>query len=352
MTTILLAMAAVKFSGGTPNDFAAALAEATGQNVVISQGEGKTLPKAEFETTDMNEMARAIRSQIKHVILPGNELVLSDQMLARRLVTGAILRGGSGEAREGLELSYQVLRENEQLSSRPGSTPENSLAISFVGLPPGSVKEGKFTAKTEKANALQIELLNGSFSKPLAAHWIYQEVPVYLQVKDMPEAELLKWIAKAVGARLLNTAKEFKFDLDPVEIRKRALAAIQAEPARLGSRNDAQILEKNKAFRVSVINSLTPAQITEMLATAGSTSRIELSPRSPLTRIALQRVRDLEQYQQGLAADMPGPRTAVGLLRRVDSSRPALLIVDSKFTARMEIPVLDQNGRPAGVVRL
>jgi hypothetical protein len=185
MTTILLALAAVKFAGGTPNDFAAALSEATGQNVVMSQGDGKTLPKAEFETTDISEMARAIRSQLQHVILPGNDLVLSDQMLARRLVTGAVLRSGSAEAgvREQLELSYQVLRDNERLSSRFSPPAANALTVTFVGLPAGSLKDGKLSAKTEKANAIQLDSLNGSLSKPVVVHWIYQEVPCIFRLR-------------------------------------------------------------------------------------------------------------------------------------------------------------------------
>lgn len=354
MTTILLAIAAVKFAGGTPNDFVTALADATGQNIVMSQGEGKNLTKAEFETSDISEMAKAIRSQLQHVILPGNDLILSDQMLARRLITGGQTRSFSGAGeREQMEAAIQAMREQEERQSgRVINRPSNAFAPTFVSPPPGSVAAGKVTFKTEKANAVHLESLTGSFSKPIVAHWIYSETPIYVNVKDMAELDFLKWAAKATGARLVNTPKEFHFELDAVEIKKRAIAAIQGDPGRLGRRDDPAQAEKQKAFRISVINGLTPAQLGEALAANGSTTRIELNNRSPLTRVAINRIRDMEQYQRNQPADGPGDRNAVGLLQRVDSSRPAVLMVDSRLNARMEIPVLGPNGQPAGVVRL
>lgn len=353
MTTILLAVAAVKFVGGTPNDFAAALAEATGQNVVMSQGEGKNLTKAEFETTDITEMAKAIRAQIKHVILPGSDLVVSDQALARRLITGGQVRISSGQDREQFELAVLAIQERERQSSgQVINQPANAFAPSFIGLPAGSVAEGKVTFKTQKLEALHLASLNGSFSKPIVAHWIYTETPIYVNVKDMPELDFLKWAAKAAGARLINTPKDFQFELDPVEIKKRAIAAIQNDPGRLGRRDDPKQAEQQKAFRISVINSLSPAQFSQMLASSGASVKIELTDRSPLTQVAVQRIRNLEQYQQNQPADGPGDRNAIGLLRRVDQNRIAVLTVDSHFNARMEIPVVNEQGQPAGVVRL
>ncbi|MBC8064926.1 MAG: hypothetical protein H7Y17_08860, partial [Chlorobia bacterium] len=262
---------------------------------------------------------------------------------------GPVMRGGF-EADERLEVLNQQVASIRQPTKTASS--EAMLSVSPSGLPPSALVAGKVTFKTEKANALQVPLLSGSFSKPIVVHWIYQETPVFVNVKDLSELGFLTWVAKAVGARLNPAGKTFNFDLDPIEIRKRAVATIQALPTSRPRKDDDAIVKNGQTFRIACLNALTAGQLTEALATAGASIRLELGPRSPLTNLALQRVRDLEQYQRNMPADSPAPRTAIGLLQRVDRSRMAALIVDSRFGIRLEVPVVDENGRSAGVVRL
>jgi len=80
--------------------------------------------------------------------------------------------------------------------------------------------------------------------------------------------------------------------------------------------------------------------------------RVQLRPGSPLANLAVGRIRDLEKLQKTYADGTRASKAAVGLLDRVDSNRSAFLIMDAKFYTRLEVPVLDQNGRPAGVVNL
>ena len=350
MTTLLIAaLVAVKFNGGTPSEFIAAIADATKQNVVMAQGDGKSIPPAEFETSDLDVMSRAIRTQTKHAILPGNEMVLSDQMLSRRLVQTVQFRGG-----EDLEGQVRAqLMERVQAERLVRNQPESgaNLSLNIIGIPGSAAKDGKVTFKTEKSDAIKPEYLGGIASKPVKVHWIYKDSPIFVNVNDMPELDFMKYVAKAIGARLV-AAKEYDFQLDPIEVRKRAIATINAAPVRSGPRADDAEEQKAKNFRIACLNALNAGQLSQMLESAGSSITVQLIPRSPLTSLALQRVKDLEQYQRSLPPESPAPRNAVGLLQRVDGSRPATMTVDSRFSVRMDIPVVDQNGRSAGSVRI
>ena len=344
MNTLLLAtILAVQFRGGSANDFTTFLADATKQNVVMTQGDAKLLGPAEFEVADLGEMARAIKAQLKHTILPGNELVLSDQLLSRRRVAPTVFRGNP-EREQAVEV--EVSRSGRVTFEAP--TEETAAQVNFIGIPPTAVTEGKVTFRTEKGDAIKLENLATTFGKPVVVHWLYSEAPVFVNVKEMPELDLMKWSAKAVGARLNVTAKDYQFELDPGEIKKRAVATIREMPIRESRR--ATIAEQTKArdFRVACLNALSNSQIAATLAEAGSEGRFELSPRSPLTRLALQRIREIDPASNSGNAYQRGN----GILQRVDPSRSAMLMVDSRFNVRMEIPVLDANGRPAGVVRL
>lgn len=355
MTTLLIAsLYAVKFAGGTPNDFVNSLADATQLPVVMSQGDPKTLAPAEFETSGVDEISRAIRSQLKLLIYPGTDLVIGDQKLSRNLVSENNVQRFRGENVQG-ELTFRVNFE-ESVSGAGGATaraPQASLPINGIPLPPTAIKEGKISFKTEKMDALQLNLIGSTLSKPVRTHWIYNEAPVFLNVKDVAEFDLMKLVAKAVGARLVSNQKEYFFDLDPVEIKKRAVATLQAEAtsSTASRRNNADTQAPARNFRISVINALSPAQLSAALAETGSTAKFDLDSRSPLTRLAVQRVQQIDAERQNRPQNGPGGGQPA-IMSRIDNSRMATLSVDSRFGVRMEIPILDQNGRPGGVVRL
>lgn len=346
MTTLILAsMFAVKFAGGTPNEFITALSLDTQQNVMMTQGDGHVISRAEFATGDLNEMARAIRTQLNHAILPGTELILSDELVAREKVTQMRIQRarGSGEGVDEVAMLQAIEATRNSQSGQAAGRFEPNL----IPLPKTAVEDGKVTFKTEGRDALQIAMTRQAISRPVKVHWFYDRSPIFVHVKDQPEEEFMRWLAKAVGARLVVNAKEYAFELNPVEVRRRAVATIQKEP--LPQRNsENETRERN--FRIACLNALSPVQVSAALAESGSSTRIELGPRSPLTRLAVQRVQQIDAERQA----RPGPpgRTQPTIMQRVDPSRTAILIVDARLSVSMEIPVLDQNGRPAGVVRL
>lgn len=349
MITLLLASAlALKFPGGTPNDFINLLSDTTKQNVVLNLGEGRNFEKADLNTDDLSELARGIRTQIKIAMLPGQDLIFSDQLLDRKLVTGPIMRG-----QVELEAAIEAVKARRDsrtagLLPQPPSIKEMPLTLAPVGLSATAVKDGKITFKTEQAQRLELTSLNGALSKPLKMHWIYDDAILCVHVQAMPELDFLKFAAKAMGSILVSTAKDYTFALDPVEIRKRAIATMQKYNPTEGN----AVAQKSMQFRIACLNGLNNAQIAEALKSDGAEVRVDLGQRSPLASLALQRIHDLEQYEANLPADSPAPRRATGLLQRIDRSRSAYLIVNSHFQTEIEVPIVDRNGRPNGIVRL
>jgi hypothetical protein len=339
MTALLIAsLLTVKFPGGNANEFAAILVGATKQNVVISQSEPKLIPKAEFATEDLNEMARSLRAQTQHIILPGADLVISDQLIPPRLVNERGRRQFRRAERGQVEVSLEA-------------PTQNIIAVNLISLPATAVHNGMVTFKTEKSDALQSGSL-GAFSRPVKSHWYFQQIPIFVSVTDMPEADFLKWAAKAVGGRLLVTEKEYMIDIDPVEVRRRVIATIQKQVLPAANTPEGAMELKERNFRIAGINALSAAQISETLKTPGGQSKIALSPRSPLAKLALQRLRDLAQSAASSEGRSRESISAVGALQRIDNSRTASLIVNARFDVEVEVPILDRNGRPAGFVRL
>lgn len=341
MTTLIFAaIAIIKFDGGSPNDFASVLAKNLKQNVVVSLGDARMIEKAAIDISDLDSMSRDVRSQTKLVMEPGSEAIFSDQKLAIELIRDAmIVRRPRGET----EQRYEV--------PTPPQPAGQLIDVSFVGLPGKAIIDGKVTFKTEKSEALQARMLY-ALGKPVEVHWIYERAPIFVCVKDMPVLDFAKWTARAIGARIASDEKEYRFDLDAQEIKKRAVATIRAETIpepESGSPNEA---EQARTFRVACISSLTSKQVSDALATPGASVRINMVANSALGRLAIQRIRQVEEVQRNYATEGRGPRNAIGLLQRVDNSRPAVMIVNSRFGVNMEIPVLDANGRPDGIVRL
>ena len=340
MTSLLIAAAfAVQFPGGTPNAFTAALAEGTKQNVLLTQGDAVNVAKTSFETDDLTEMARAIRNQTAHAIMPGVDLILSDQLLPKKRVTGG------GFLRDPKNSRPIVNFEHIQ---RPARSPE-AVSVKLVELTSKAVVNGTVTFKTEDTEAVELQALGEVFSKPVQYHWIYSDQPIFLSIKNMPERDFMKWIAKAMGARLISTGKVYDFSLDPTLVRQRAIATLNKLSAQASDDSEDRNLYK---FRIACLNALTTGQISEALATPWSTVRVQLHPGTSLTAQAVNRVREMEKVQLTYGPNTRASKAAIGLLQRVDPNRPAYLIVDAKFYTRLEIPVLDQKGNPAGVVNL
>lgn len=349
MLTLLAAaaLAPVKFPGGNPNDFAALLAESAKQNVIVVQGEGQMVEACEYDPSDLNELSRALRNQTKLMIMPGTDLILSDGYISRQLVRGNLGRMRSGSGLGSDEQQEVAARLKAMNDARAASGSDKSgfklVMMSPVQLPANAVKDGMVTFQTKKSESLDLMAL-GNLSKPVKTHWIFGSAVVACKVDNLPELDFLKWIAKGVGGRIVSGPKEYTLDIDPGEIRRRAIKTISLNKPTGGTPEETARLQKQQNFRISCLNALTPTQLSAALATENGETRVELDARSPLTRTAVAYVQEMEQ-----SGDRRNPRVSV--LQRVDPSRKAYLIVTSGFDTSVEVPILNGQGQPAGVVR-
>lgn len=340
MLTLLIATAySIHFSGGTPNAFANALFESTKQNVVLVQGESALVGKLDYTNVTLNQMSQALRTQINHFLLPGTEMVFSDQLLSSKLLTGSGFRDIPGFASGYAFEHIQYDRTNK----------DALLTVRFTPLPPSAVVNGKITFRTEKDEALQLKSLEGQLSKPIRFHWIYAEQPIFVQASNMDEVDFLTNVSKALGARFNPAAKTYNFDIDPNSIRTRAASTL----ARLNANKDPNSTDsQDYKFRIGCLNSLTAAQISEALATPTSLARVAINRSSQLTNLATARIRELEKIQKTYGPNGRASKKAIGLLDRIDPDRPSYIVMDSKFYVMMEIAVKATANSPASVVVL
>lgn len=350
MITVLIAAAlsAAKFSGGTPTEFADALAKASKQNVIVQQSEGQWIPPCEFEVSDLNELARSIRSQTQMAILPGADLILTDGMLTRQRVQDAT----TGRP-------------------QPNERPANPTRFTFqpiriTKIPFGhSLKNGKVSFETKKDEGLDVMTLKDAFSKPVRIHWLLDESIVSCRVADMPEVDFLKWVAKAVGGRLISNAKEYIMDLDTNEIRRRAINALNREKF-TGEPIDIKSLVDKRNFRINCLTALTSDQIRAGLAKDGGEAKFELLPQTPLYRAAVVQYQALgkeaaqrdairealdpdtnkHEYKEGASYRIATYVSFSDMALMVDAEKPAFLVMTSQFRIHVELTL-----RGGGTIR-
>lgn len=318
MLTLIAATALVstKFPGGTINDFASALSADAKQNVIVAMAQPGPLPAFDFDTVDLNEFSRVLRNKTQLLIAPGTDLVLTDGLVARALISVA---DGPG----------------------PGQM-QSGGSYGGIAIPPEGIKDGKITFETKKTERLDLQTLQSGLSKPVEFHWFYLKNTVTCNVKDLPELDFVKWVAKAVGGRVLQDAKAYKIDLDTMEVKKRLVKSLMAEKYDQADKQAATIMEKKRAFRIACINAFTVPQFAEVLGGPVGGGKFELVGRGPLANAAIAYVQDMERLQ-GSGAD--------SVMKHVDHARKAYLSMTSKFQPSLEIPVLDEDGKPGGVVR-
>lgn len=328
MTTLLLAIAT--FPGGNFNDLAASLAEATGRPAVVSLSSARGRMKSfSFDAADEDAFSRTVLKEIGLMRAPGVTVVFHDGQLP-----------------------------SARVSQRAWNQPETVAAKAFSA---DSVKAGRVTFRTEKTESLDLKTLAG-FAKPVVSHWYFEGLAIGVSAKDVPEMEFLSLVAKGIGGRFLNTSAAFKIDIDPAEIRSRAVRTIQAEAMPTES-DGASLQNKERAFRIAALNAISNEEISRLLAQPGNTVRVAVRNGSPVESAAVALIREMEAQQlKELRAERTledARRTGeslravrrdanfVGILNRVDSRRQAMLVINQRFEASLEVPVVDARGRPS-----
>jgi hypothetical protein len=328
---LLIATAMVAtFPGGTINDLARSLNTASGKPaVIVLSGSAKALPGFEFNAADPDDLAQVLRTKVNLVLAPGVDMVVHDGYVPFDKV-------GKG-----------------------APTGNSMMAKPFTE---AAVSGGKVTFATEKNESLQLESLKG-FAKPVTVHWFYPGLTVAVNAKDVPEMDFLGLVAKGIGARFHNSGNNFKIEFDPVEVRTRAIRTIQFQPqgAKPQQPQAPTFTTRMQDFRIAALNSLTPAQLSELFKAPGNTIKTPIRSGSNIERLAVALVREMEaqtqtQTDDAAVANEVNSRVLIGgqtraqnrrpgsILARVDPRRQAMLVTDTNFQAWVEVPVLGGNG--------
>jgi hypothetical protein len=190
LLTLLAVAAQAVFPGGSANDLTAHLAESTKQNVVFAASTLDTIGTVSYDPQDLKDISRKLRMR-KIQIAAGVNLILNDGMI---------------------------------LPARVTDEPEYCRQPDWLQMSTRNIQDGKVTLATKGKDRLDpMSLAKVPFSKPVKVHWFYEGLPVAVNVREMPEADFLKYMAKAVGAKLFIGAKEYRLDFDPDEVRKRTI---------------------------------------------------------------------------------------------------------------------------------
>jgi hypothetical protein len=323
---------------------AKSIAASTKQNVMFQAGVPERAPAFKYDPEDLNEFARAVQKATGFRRAPGGDHVFS--------------HGRLPSFNFGVRAIQRTL--NDQAWQQGGPMPENVL------------KDGKVTIKHEAAQATTVQSLpRNMLDKPLEIHWLFDNLAFKANATEMPADEFLKFVAKAVGGRLLARQDRYFLDIDPGEIQRRATTTVteaQKTPRfqQLSAREQIQA-----ELSRTMIASLSASQISTLLATNAGSLRLELSGtmRPVATRYvqALLAAENEEQgvqtteglrgqaeivieLQRGQRGERGQGRISSALLRRLDPRIVGYATINSQFNVRLELLALDNLGRPSRLI--
>ncbi|MFQ3586271.1 MAG: hypothetical protein SNJ76_01220 [Fimbriimonadaceae bacterium] len=267
-TTLALG-AVASFSGGPPSDLAAFLASEAGRPAVIAFDSAAALPAMSLPVADPNELARTLRNTAKLHQMPGLPLTFSTGTLPRHLFEiGAIRR-----------------------QRQPGTSAPNAQSL--------SVRDGRASISMKGTEAMTLsELQRLPWSRPLDYHWIGAEYALAISADKVPEVDLLREMARAVGARLVVGRDAYTFQIEPEEVRRRALRTLRETltPEQIQRLSDRDRMDLDLA--IAVLQNLPANNIVEMLRAPETETRVPLGANPALQQAAVQYLNALVRLAQ------------------------------------------------------
>ena len=335
MLSFLLCASVVNFPGGSYADLARSIAEATESNVVFLAGGHESAPKFTYSPDDVGELARGIQKATKFRQSPGIERVFHHGSLGSWLFESPVVTS--------------LLFDGHWQSGSPGTIVE---------------KDGRYTIHFKSTEACPLEALpTTSLSKPFRFHWLFTQTPFTAWITEMPVKDFFGYLGKAYGGRLVEQKEWFYFDIDPAEIRRRALqtiADVMKEP------NYAKQTPYNKAMlqlSKDAIASTSNQQIAEALESkeskvkfpipAGMRGSIQaLLQHVYQTEVQRRQDGDDDQRQNVQTFGEGGGRdVSLEQMARIDRRLIGNVVLEARFGVRLELATTDQLGRPGPTFR-
>lgn len=324
MVTVIAAWTAVSFPGGDWSDLAKSIGESTKQDVYALAGAREAARPFEYNPDDLNELARAVQSATGFRHAPGLEHVFYRERVLSSLIG----------------LAAAKLLEGEDHAMTEGS-----------GFPASPIKDGLVTVRHKAGQATLLTACGPLLPKPVVVHWLFERLAFKAWTTDTPAAQFMANLAKGVGGRLVARKDDTYLDIDPAEVRRRALKTLDEMGRHKGFKNlndgDKWQWELSRAALGAASNS----QIAEAFATPDGKTKVAVSFGM---KAAIQRhLSDLMQQPAEVALPQragEAPVSALDPLRRIDPRINGYLELNGQFQARLFLQTLDQLGRPGPYV--
>jgi hypothetical protein len=284
---LLLAAEATVFPGGSANDLVSHLSETRRANVIAAQAYVKPVPKFSYDAT-FELLARGIQKSSGLRVLPGGDLVLSDEVLL-------------------------------PIRMRSTSVGHDAPNPKWVELQAENLKERKVTFKTVGDERLDVgSLENAPFSKKVSVHWSLHKTPLAISVNAMDEQRFLTFAAKAAGGFLSITRDGYVIALDPQALRTRAtnLLVLRKTADANSGYDQAEMLGLNEKIDiyVGILQSLPNGAITQAFRDPEASVSSMLGPQSAgAKRFMMAMARS--KRADAVEGDPFSFRTPVGTLR-------------------------------------
>lgn len=328
MLNLLVAAAAMTFPGGTTNDLVKSLADSFKLNVVAIESSNQTIAAFDYEPGNLNLLAQNLRWKTTMQLTPGADLIANDGMLPESVVAPV------------------------------AETRRPKLAASMV-IPADGIKGGKVHLVTTGSDLVPMRSLSSAnFSKPVKIPWVYTDYAFAANVNDMAEQDFITFVAKGAGGRLLTTDKAYEIQIDPTEVRRRAIKTIEAEkPSDEPTQKAVEVAKNN--LRVAAIQAMTVKQLTDYLANSGGSVRIALA--GGLINPATAYVKAMEAEQKVALQDQQANQNTenvgrqrgrrgrqnaniIGVLQRVNPRQTSYVVIQPLFQVGLEIATIGQGG--------
>lgn len=318
----LVALALTAFPGGTTNALVSLIRDTNKQDTFVVRAKPKDdLPKLEFDPESIESINTALRVKLNLKIIPGTEPIFSDDRAASSLFSFyGPTTGATG-------------------------TPKPLTAEGF--------KDGKITFRTEGNQVLDLRSLAGApFAKPIQVHWTLIGLLASVDIRDAAPAVFLDKLARGLGARFRETEKGYALEFRPEEFRRRALNNLEGIKFDDGSMPADELTPKLELAKTT-LRSIGANDLTEAFRTPTSQVEINLANDPGLKSACKTYLMAVQRHMAKLvnAGALSSSGDVNTALKNEDRKRPPKLIFTSKFDVQVEIPIVDERGDPAGVVR-
>jgi hypothetical protein len=319
----LVALAVTAFPGGSTNALVNLIRETNKQDTFVVRAKPKDdLAKLEFDSASIESINTALRTKLNLKIIPGTEPLFSDDRASSALFGFYGISGGVS-----------------------GASP--------IPLTTEAFKDGKLTFRTESTQVLDLRSLAGApFAKPVTVNWTLIGLLPSVDVRDSTQVAFLDKLARAVGAKFRETDKAYEFEFRAEEFRRRALNSLEEIKFDDGSMPADELTPKLELAK-SALRSISGNELTEAFRTPTSQVEISLANEPGLKSACKTYLQAVQRHMAKLvnAGALNSSGDVNTALKNEDRKRPPKLIFTAKFDVQVEIPIVDEKGDPAGVVR-